>query len=156
VLNANSRLVDQALYFIELDTNASAQSQAMDVIPPGLMTWQILEDSTGYFSSPYDFYLYSGSDVTFRFQPLSSLDIPEIDFIEVNLESSYGGAPRPTMHIYNFRTGTWDAVAVVWGSTRIDDAADYVDALGGVQLSLTMDDVSEATISRFDVTLHGK
>jgi hypothetical protein len=156
VLNANSRLVDQALYFIELETTSSSQSQTLDVVPPGLMTWQLLQDSTGYFTSPYDFYLYSGSEVAFRFQPLSLVDVPEIDHLLVNMESPYNGSPRPDIQLYNFRMGRWEAVQMVWGTNRIDDAADYVDALGGVQVWMAMDDASEATISRIDVTLYGK
>jgi hypothetical protein len=159
VLNGSARMEDTALVVVQLASQPMGVSQQVTEVPPGLMTWQLVDSNPttyGYVYSPYDFYLPAGEFLIFRFEPLPLVRVAQVEQLVIHLESyygSYGGSP--IVAVRNFATGQWDTVAVGWGDTTLDQAADYVDGLGGVEVRLQATYNSETNFSRLDVTLLG-
>jgi len=153
VLNASFEGTDVALYIVRLNIELAGGGQTMDVIPPGLMTWQALQDSDGYNRpTPYNLYLEPGTIFAFRFQPIALMPVPPISSLVIHLEGD-GGGRVPLVEIWNFNAGGWETVQVNWGDTRLESVASYVDASGGVNLRIrTRMDYGDS-VSRFDVTL---
>lgn len=158
VLNATSEIYDSALYIVQLNVELAENSQTVDTIPPGLMTWQILENPDGnyYGVSPYDLYLNPGNALVFRFQPVSLVPVPPIKSLVIHLTSHDTSISVPRVEIWNYDSGRWESVQVSWGDSRIEDAASYVDANGGIDLRIRTSEDYGSSISRFDVTLIGK
>jgi hypothetical protein len=158
VLNATSETHDSTLYIVQMNVRFAQHSQAVVNIPPWLMTWQLLENPSGYNYgiSPYSLHLDPGNALVFRFQPVSLIPIPAIDSLVIHLTSGDSSAPLPRVEIWNYNSGRWERVKVSWGDSRIEDAASYVDANGGVDLRIQTDEEYGSLLSRFDVTLLGQ
>ncbi|MBN1311047.1 MAG: hypothetical protein JXB30_06470 [Anaerolineae bacterium] len=153
VLNASFEEADIALYIVKLNVDLAGDSQTMDTIPPGLMTWQLLENPDGYYDpTPYNLYLDPEHAFAFRFQPIALLSVPPIKSLVIHLEGD-GSNRLPLVEIWNFNTGGWEPIQVNWGETRIGNAASYVDANGGVNLRIQTEINYGISIARFDVTL---
>ena len=159
VLNANARMEDVALVIVELASLPVASVGEAAEVPPGLMTWRLLDSNPtgyGYVSSPYDFYLPPGEFLVVRFEPLPLVQVPQVARLVIHLEAYYGASTTPPIvAIHNFATRRWDTIAVGWGDTTLQDAGVYVDASGGVELRIQPTYNSETSYSRFDVTLVG-
>lgn len=159
VLNGSSRSIDMTLHIVELEQSTINPRIQLLEIPPGLMTWQLVSDPNqqqGYVSNPYDFYLTYGDAITFHFQPIAVVPLPDFTSMDIHLEAYYDTqSSTPRLSILNLETGQWDEFDASWGTTRIDDAQPYVDGDGGVTLSLAAQG-GEPSISRFDVTLYGE
>ncbi len=158
VLNASSRMVDEALVIAKLPDPSVEFDQNDSTVTPGLMTWNILDynQSAGYVGSPYDFYLSSSSPVVFRFEPIFEFDARNVTTLLVNLDGEYGYSTSPRLWIRNFTTGRWEELASDWGVTRIENPAGYLDQYGGVELRIQAAAGYDTPISRFDVTLLGE
>jgi hypothetical protein len=154
VLNASFEETDIALYIVRLNAELARGGQTMDAIPPGLMTWQDLQDSDGYNRpTPYNLYLEPDSTFAFRFQPIALMPVPSINSLVIHLEGDGGGGRVPLVDIWNFSTGGWETIQANWGDTRLESVASYVDARGGVNLRIQTRMDYGGSISRFDVTL---
>jgi hypothetical protein len=159
VLNANTRSIDLSLHIAELSTRLERSAEQPDSIPPGLMTWRFLEVSpTGYVAAPYEFYLESGQAVSFRYEPLRFVPLPEVEALIIHLESSYGDQEHvPLVDLWDYSAGRWKYVAPGWGDTVIDAVDRFVDPMGGVQVRVRVPSAAPpASISRLDVTLLGQ
>ncbi|MBN1430155.1 MAG: hypothetical protein JXB07_17430 [Anaerolineae bacterium] len=156
VLNASFDEMDLVLHIVKLNVKLAEGSQVLDTIPPGLMTWQLIEDPGGYHSAtPYELYLDPAETFAFRFQPVSLVPVSEIKSLVIHLEGENGSAV-PQVEIWNFSAGNWETLQVNWGDTRIENAVSYVDASGGVNLRIRTGADYGGYISRFDVTLLSK
>jgi hypothetical protein len=158
VLNATSETYDSALYIIQMDVGLDENNQTMDTIPPGLMTWQVLENPSGYYYgvSPYDLYLDPANTLVFRFQPVSLVPVSPIKSLVIHLTSYDTSVSAPRVEIWNYDSGHWESVQVTWGDNRVEDAAPYVDANGGVDLRIRTAEDYGSSLTRFDVTLLGQ
>jgi hypothetical protein len=159
VLNANTRSIDVSLHIAELNTRLERSAERPDSIPPGLMTWRFLEAPPDtYITSPYDLYLDSGQAVSFRFEPMRFVPLPEVEALIIHLESSYGGQEEvPYVDLWDYSAGVWEYVAPGWGDTVISEVDRYVDPTGGVQVRVRVPSiVMGVSISRLDVTLIGQ
>ena len=153
VLNASFEEADVALYITKLNIELAGDAQAVNTIPPGLMTWQLLEDTGTYYdSSPYGLFLSPGDIFAFRFQPIALVPVPPIDSLVIHLEGD-STDKLPLVEIWSFSTGRWESIQANWGDTRIESASSYVDASGGVNLRIQTRMDYGSSISRLDVTL---
>lgn len=157
VLNATSEMVDLALYIIELDVAVAPALEAQEQIGPDQMQWTLLDNPQAiYFSSPYSFYMPGGSTITLRFEPFPGLYRDEFDSLVINMNQTYyydDTTPTPQVEIRNFTRGRWDKLTLNWGDNLIQQAADYLDGVGGVELRLTIGPDQYLEFSQFDVTL---
>ena len=154
VLNASTETVDTTLHAIELEADFVPAGQGTIEVPPGLTTWRTLDDPYGY-ASPYNLYIYSGQQFTFRFEPSALVPPLEVQSFTIHLDLQYGGEPLVQAH--NFQTGLWDTLVLAGsGSTFVQEAGRYVDPAGGVELRVvSIKGDFSVQISRFDVTLRG-
>ncbi len=156
VLNAGAETVDTTLHAVELEADFVPAGQGTVEVPPGLMTWRPLDDPYGY-ASPYNLYIYSGQQFTFRFEPSALVPPLEVQSFTIHLDQQYGGEDLPLVQAHNFQTGLWDTIILAGsGSTFVQDAGRYVDPAGGVELRVVgVENGFSAQVGRFDVTLRG-
>ncbi len=156
VIGAGADNVDTALVVAALPSHLSVGGQGALEVPPGLMTWRALEDAYGYVT-PYDLYLYSGQEASFRFEPSAIVPPLAVEALDLHLETPYSEGQPPLVMLRNVQTGRWDALALVdYGVTTVRDAERYVDAAGGVEARLLApSDGFGLQISRFEVSLRG-
>ncbi len=152
------QVIDTMLYIAELPTTLTNQVDNRPTeLPPSLMTWRLLErGSQGYEVSPYDMYLYGGSDwVAFRYEPLSIVPIPNANAFELHMFTDGDTADSPPrVEVYNFESGEWDRLQVGWGDTLISEAKAYIDPSGGVELRIQGTNNQYGTyVYQFDITL---
>jgi hypothetical protein len=155
VLNASSEIEDVVLFVAQLESRLSNSSPALAEIPPGLMTWQQVGNSTSYYSySPYELYLDPTTEAIYRFVPLRYVRLPEINTIDLDIQGYDNTIAAPRIDIWNVPAGKWDLIEVKWGLNTIRQAAQYVDASGGVtvRIASTTTDYG-VTLSRFEITL---
>ncbi len=158
VLNANSETVDSAVLIVQLQSTLAGGGQQPVEVPPGLTTWQPLDPvSQTYYTTPYDLYVYAGESYGFRFVPGPLVPPLSVTSFIVHLNQSYdSGEPPPVVTAHNLQTDQWDDLHVQWGDTPVN-ASRYVDASGGVELSITVaaQSYGSASVSELDVTLLG-
>jgi hypothetical protein len=157
VTNTASDSVDTGLHIIGLEARLQGDAQGLTAIPPGLMTWSLVGDTQTYVT-PYSLYTYAGEVHSFRFEPLDLVGPVDVRSLIIHLTPGYEGDSQlapPQVTIHNFHTGRWDIVqGLVWGETTVYNAQPYVDAAGGVEMSLSSgSDAYGISITRFDVTL---
>lgn len=155
VLGVGADEVDITLYIVELDTTLGSPTGQSLRIPPGLMTWRIVDQSQNmYVNGPYDIYMSQGDSVVFHFEPMALISDMAVESFIVHLEAAYGTSDPPRVEVWNLITGRWDLLRITrWGDTRVDDAEAYVDSRGGIDLRIRATELYGMSISRIAVTL---
>jgi hypothetical protein len=137
IVGGSSSNTDLALYAIDLETTLAPVSQGRVDVPPGLTSWQNLDDTYPY-ATPYDIYLYPGDQFTFHFEPLPLVGDLMVESFILHLATDVnGGGYAPTVQIRNVQSGRWEAQREIgYGDYRIEDVDRYVDGVGGVEIRL--------------------
>lgn len=158
-LNVNNvDFVDRTLYIFELDAQISGVASGSFSVPPGLMSWQFIEnDSDAYnnYHTPYDLYISQNQQVVFRFEPFDLVPASNVDRLELTIAEYYEtGEGAPVIELLNVNTGEYDRVDVDWGSTEISDAQRYIDAGNGVtvRVQAPRNATYDTSISQLDIT----
>lgn len=158
-LNVNNvDFVDRALYIVELDADVAGVAGGRFIVPPGLMSWQFIEndnDPYNNYFSPYDLYLGQNEQVSFRYEPFGLVPRATVDVIEINIQEYYSsGTDAPAVELLNANTGEFERVDLAWGGTQINNADRYVDASYGVTLRVNGPRSTgfETSLSQLDVT----
>lgn len=162
VQDAASEVVDMALYVVELPTTLEEQDRQQMEVPPGLTVWELIDDD-GYWypdMSPYYFSLWQDNAPTFHFEPGPYVPPMGVDSFVVHMEASYFDEEYnriPRVSLYNVQTGKFDQFQFDFGDNIVGNAADYVDAGGGVTIRIEtgIGDTYGLTIDRLDVTFIG-
>jgi hypothetical protein len=156
VLNAETRTVDLGLYIFQMQTRIAASATPPTEISPGLMTWQLVDSSNtyAYNYTPYDLYLDPNTSVSFRYEPLGFLPVPDSNGLIVHVESYDLSLPMPSVEVWDFEQGRWERLQQAqWGNNLLHDAGQFIDAAGGVIIRLKTSSTYSISISRVDVTL---
>jgi len=163
VLNASSQTADTAVYIIQMDTRPATGAPALTVVPPGLMTWSLLDNATSGDQSPYNFYSSTGQPVAFRFEPLPIVPLLQVTSLTLHIEGYDAAASNtPQVELWNYQTGDWEIVPASWGDSVISNAGPFVDGRGGVNVRVQPNDLNDSgvsgyvSINRLDVTLIGQ
>jgi hypothetical protein len=155
VTNRNFSTLDATLYLIALRPEINLESGALTV-PPGLMTWALLEASAqGGSPSPYDYYAYTGDRYAIRFAPAQPLVFDSAEELTLRL-TSYGmtGIPDLRVELWDFSEYRWSQqVGLVWGENPIPDPARFVGPGGEILVRVENTGFSQVSIENLDFTL---
>lgn len=157
VLNASSQQKDVSLIIAQMTTSVVQNGAALEEIPPGLMTWRIVDDASGSAGSytPYSLYLNKGTPVTIHYQPLDFVPLPQLRAIVVHM-NAYDTTEKPQIEVWNVKEARWVVEQIDFGDTSLP-ADQYADSQGGVTLRVTVTGNSYgANLNRLDVTLTGQ
>jgi hypothetical protein len=154
VLNGSFRTVDSSLYLVSLRPKLNLGTGVL-AIPPGLMTWITLDGNPQVAPTPYDMYLYPGTNVSLRFTPAQLLPHDKIQGLTLHL-LSYGqtGAAGVTIDLWDIVENNWvRQTALAWGDTSIAHPEKYVGPAGQIQVRADNPSQAPVRIERLDFTL---
>ncbi|MBI4771279.1 MAG: hypothetical protein HY784_12940 [Chloroflexi bacterium] len=135
----------------------SAREQTLTV-PPGLMTWAVLDPGQTGSPSPYDMYLYPGANnyYALRFMPAQLLLFSQARQLTLHL-SSYGvtGPAGVLIDLWDFTENTWvSQPALMWGDNEIEAPARFVGPGGEIQVRVALPGASsQLNLETLDFTL---
>lgn len=100
----------ETLYIFKLTVNFEiAPNTNTPVVPAGLMTWTIV-DATQYNReyTPYSLRVRLSEPVTFRFVPVSGLEMATVEQLDLRASLLGGSVRRVNFELWNWITGEWD------------------------------------------------
>ena len=127
---------DTSVYLVELEVDV-IQPSGRTTITPDQFTW-IGEGQTGLAErAPLNLSLQPGEQVSFRFTPLPSAVLREVDRLTLRLDrTSIGGQPIP-IELYNWETDSWEGVEVMQGDTPFRQPARFLGPQNAVMVRIT-------------------
>jgi len=154
--NSSYSVQDQTMYIIRVEPQVVVVNASTITVPPGLMTWEIVDPGpTGNNATPYDSRL-SGGYFSLRFKPVVRVDFNSVKSLVLHL-TSYGatGAPPLTLSLWDHNANAWVKMDnIVWGDNTIGDASRYVGDDGRVDVKVESLRVqTPANIQAMDFTL---
>jgi hypothetical protein len=154
VLNRSFRTVDSSLYLVSLKPKLNLGTGVL-AIPPGLMTWITLDRNPQVAPTPYDLYLYPGTDLSLRFTPAQLLPHDKVQGLTLHL-LSYGqtGTAGVTVDLWDTVANNWVRQSGLnWGDAAIAHPENYVGPAGQIQVRANNPGQAQVTIERLDFTL---
>ena len=154
VLNTSFRTVDSTLYLVSLRPKLNLGTGVL-AIPPGLMTWITLDRNPQVAPTPYDLYLYPGTNLSLRFTPAQLLPHDKVQGLTLHL-LSYGqtGPAGITVDLWDTVQNNWvRQSALNWGDAVIPHPENYVGPAGQIQVRANNPGQAQVTIERLDFTL---
>jgi len=125
---------DQTMYIVRLNPQMVVSTGAI-AVPPGLMTWELIDPDSGGGGSPYDSYLSQGY-FSLRFRPFTRMEYQRVGSLTLNL-LSYGatGTAPLTLSLWDQQEGVWVAQPNLnWGSTLISAPGRFVASDGHIDV----------------------
>ena len=154
ILDRPFETADETLYIVSLRPRTAASGGAIS-IPPGLMTWELLDPGSGSGDGPYDVYLYEGA-YALRFQPQSNFRGGAVPGLTLHLDS-YGATGRTPLivSLRDQQRGTWVTLpGLEWGDTSVQSPQRFVAADGRIDVRVENPDTAgRVSIERLDFTL---
>jgi hypothetical protein len=145
---------DKTFYIIRFEPEVVVSAGTI-TIPPGLMTWQLVDPGTVGGGSPYDSYVSQGY-FTMRFKPAVIPDFKSIKSLTMHL-TSYGasGSVPLAVSLWDQQEGNWVEVkALNWGDTPIRSPERFVGNDGRIDLRVESPSYqNSASIETLDFTL---
>jgi len=145
---------DKTFYIIRFEPKVIVSAGTI-TIPPGLMTWQLVDPGTVGGGSPYDSYVSQGY-FTMRFKPAVVPDFQSVKSLTMHL-TSYGasGAVPLTVSLWDQLEGSWVEVNNLnWGNTAIRSAERFVGNDGRIDVRVESPSYqNSASIETLDFTL---
>ncbi len=152
VVDASYSTTGTALYVYALPT-AEAEVESMSVIPPELITREMM-DVVGYVEELSDgFHMEPRSEATFRFT-LWGTAVPEVEEIVLDMQQQGGYGDSLAVSIWEWESEDWHPLGVTWGRNSIPNGGRYVSSSGVVLLRLKA--TAGTTVERLELTLKGK
>jgi hypothetical protein len=147
--------VDATAYIVELRPEVIVSGGRIS-IPPGLMSWTILDPGQQGTVTPYDLYVYQGH-FSMRFTPSQALDFRQVASLDLHL-SAYGQTgPISGLEValWDFVEGEWiEQTGLQWGDNHIPEPARLVGSNGEIQVRVSNpSSVSSISIEAVDFTL---
>jgi len=154
--NSSYSVQDQTMYIMRVEPQAVVVNASTIIVPPGLMTWEIIDPGpTGNNATPYDSRL-SGGYFSLRFKPVVRLNYNSVNSLVLHL-TSYGstGAPPLTLSLWDHKSNAWVKIDnIVWGDNTIGDASRYVGDDGRIDVKVdSLRAQTPANIQAMDFTL---
>ncbi len=131
------------------------------VVPPGFLSWRVVENSSGAFQArPHGTYLNAGS-VVLRFELPPEVKHLEVEGLTFYLEAARNattgkGSPLPDVSLYHWPQERWIQLAQLQvGANPIeDDPGDYVSPAGYIDVRLESGTTYQ--ITRLDFAVEGR
>jgi hypothetical protein len=127
---------DTSVYIIELAVDV-VQPIGSVTISPDQFTW-IGETPTVFGDRPpYNMSLQPGDEAAFRFTPLPSAVLGEVDALTLRLERTSIGIQSIPVELWDWEADAWDVVEAGQGATRIDQPARFLGPENAVRVRLS-------------------
>ncbi len=147
--------VDQSVYFLALRPRLNL-GQGRFTIPPGAMTWSIVDPGNVGSPTPYDLYIYPGYMFALKFEPAQLVPFATVQALMLHLTNSgVTGAVPLQVYLWDYSEGAWVLQSgLVWGDTPISNPARWVSSGGEVQVRIENGAAAPQTnIEELDFTL---
>ena len=145
---------DLTLYIVRLEPKVVVSRGAISV-PPGLMTWELIDPGSGSGGSPYDSYLSQGY-FALRYTPAVALDFESVKSLTLHL-TSYGltGSTGLMIRLLDQSEGRWvELNNPSWGDTAINAPARFVGQDGHIDVQIENPSFQNSvSIEALDLTL---
>jgi hypothetical protein len=156
VLNRSYTTLDSTAYLVALRPRLDLGSETL-TLPPGLMTWMVLDAGRVSSPTPYDTYLYSGQDsYGLRFMPAQPVLFSRVQELVLHLDG-YGlsGPADVFVDLWDFTEHTWARQApLFWGDNDVSAPTRFVGPAGELQVRVALPShVSQVSIEALDFTL---
>jgi hypothetical protein len=138
--SASWRAIDSTAYIVQLPVDLEVP-QSEVLVSGDQFTWVALQRESALDASPTNSTLYSDSIVSFRFTPLPSAVLSNVDTLYVTLDQD-GNLSRSrdmTIELWNWRTQTWEPMDITEGRNRIAERELYLGPLNAVQVRINRD-----------------
>ncbi len=145
---------DVTLYVFEVPVTV-ARPQGEVTIGPGFSTWALLPETTLVAARPYNLSINGGEQAGFRFMPLASVQLAEVDRLEITVrQSSFNMA---SVFVWDWAGSEWILLDILGGSRATLDHPDrYLGPGQAVQVLVVPNNLSDLVdIGQVDVTWHG-
>jgi hypothetical protein len=146
---------DLSVYIVNLRPRFDLTGNVV-AIPPGLMSWMAIGPARGGGpASPYDMYLYQGTEYTLRFAPALAIDYAAPQSLTLHL-ASYGlsGPAGVNVELWDYEQGAWLLQSVLnWGDNQIAAPQQHVGPGGEIQVRVTNAGQPQVSLERLDFTL---
>jgi len=158
VVNRSFVTEDVTLYLVSLPPTFNL-GEGVFIIPPGLMTWAVVDPGQSGSPAPYDMSVYAGYTYALRFSPAHSMPFGQVTQLTLHLSSSsYGitGVAPVRIELWDFTENTWvEENPVIWGDNKISAPARFVSPAGEIQVRVTnpASAVSSVDLETLDFTL---
>ena len=140
ISGANWNTQDTTIYLIELDSQRVLSSGSV-TISPDQFTW-VVASYTGLSNvSPVNMQLQPGEEAVFRYTPLPSALLKQVDSLIVNANDTNTGGRSIPFYLWNWDTGDWEGVNVLDEVATIHDPARFLGPQNAVQVRLVADEI---------------
>jgi len=145
---------DKTIYLIRLNPQVVVSDGSITV-PPGLMTWELIDPGQNGGGSPYDSYLSQGY-FALRFRPSIVLDYSSAASLTMHF-TSYGatGQSPLVVSLWDQQEGVWvELKNLSWGDTVIKSPNRFVGSDGRIDVRLESPNYSTSvSVETLDFTL---
>ncbi len=134
------RQFDTTLYIVELETEIERPVRTSVRVSPDQFVWAVHQRNGLGATTPVNLRLSEGNSIAFRYTPLASARLDEVQELHVLIQYNSGGANSQPVQMWNWQDATWDE-HVINGDrlvmVRSDDIARYVGPQNAVILQVT-------------------
>lgn len=131
---------DTTLYLVDLDVEVIHPTGTTSVAPEQF-TWINESDNLLGERTPLNLSLQPGEQVAFRFTPLPSAVLAEVDALVINLDRTSIGLLSIPVELFNWETDAWETLDAGQGETVVDDPQRFLGPQNAVRIRLTSEDV---------------
>ncbi|MBI3763781.1 MAG: hypothetical protein HY260_18205, partial [Chloroflexi bacterium] len=155
ILNRAFRPVDATVYIVELHPQVVVSAGKV-LIPPGLMSWSVIDPGQQGSVTPYDIYAYQGH-FSIRFAPSQPIDFKRVNSLTLHL-AAYGATGTATgleLDLWDYRKGEWiEQQKLTWGNITIAEPERFVGPNGEIQVQVgNPSSLNSISIEAVDFTL---
>ena len=113
---ANFSVDNLTLHIIMLDTNITPPQSPM-LVTPDQFTWVTEQRSDAASNAgPFDILLYQEDEIIFRFTPLASARLAEVDELMITVDPGQSGRSINRLQVWNWARGGWSEVLLTGGN----------------------------------------
>ncbi|MBW4439615.1 MAG: hypothetical protein KME04_20940 [Pleurocapsa minor GSE-CHR-MK-17-07R] len=145
------------LVLIQLETEVARPQNEDITIAPDRFTWAALEYQGVGGLTPVDLNMSPGEIVSFRYTPLPTARLREVDSLSVTLANLNTGSRRVPISLYNYDTASWDEIIITRDGFTTNNPGPYLGPHNAIEMRLVADEIGGyLRIGRIDVTQTGQ
>lgn len=129
--------LDTTLYVIELEVDTEASASGDVFIGRDQFTWVSLDRVGTDEMGPYSLNLFNATEITFRFTPVPTAVLSEVDSLNIVLERPNVVSSAMQVEIWDWEAQTWDDLEFNREeSLTVRNPAPYIGPLNAVQIRI--------------------
>ncbi len=138
---AESNAQNTTLYLVELARDYAVSSAEAVVISPDQFTWALDEYLGTGEVAPTGLQMQSGEEAAFRYTPLPSAVLGQVDDLTIYAEDVNTGGLTLPIYVWNWTTQAWDSKQIRSETLTISDPARYLGPQNAVKLRFVADSI---------------